>query len=198
MVSTDTAIKHETHIRTCPDDLRYGNLSLVPTHGGEQMSAKYSDIEIARMIEERKTLPDNYRSRIQLRNKRGHKEGDLDVKSENGTHYRIILNQSDFNTMKFSVILAVHPENSSQMFRLRRYNGKHGEHTNPIEGNKFYDFHIHQATERYQKSGGREDTYAEPTDRYVDLHTALHCMLEDCGFEAPQDAQLRLFGEFNV
>lgn len=149
------------------------------------MPTKYTDSEIARLISERKPLPDNYRSRIRLRPKRGHKERELDVEGEDGTHYRLILRQSDFNTLDFSVILAVRPAESNQFFRLRRYNGKHGEHTNQIEGDRFYDFHIHRATERYQESGMDEDAFAETTDRYADFHGALRCMLEDCGFDVP-------------
>lgn len=162
------------------------------------MPVKYSDSEITRMIEERKPLPSNYLSRIQLRNKRGHKERELDVAGENGTQYRLILRQSDFNTMDFSIILAVSPSDSNQLFRLRRYNGKSHEHTNQIEGDTFYDFHIHCATERYQESGLREDAFAERTDRYADFHTALRCMLEDCRFQMPQDAQPSLLGEFDL
>jgi len=162
------------------------------------MPAKYSDAEIARMIQERKPLPDNYRARVQLREKRGHKDREFDVTGKDGTQYRIILRQSNFNTLDFSIILAVIPAGSNQLFRLRRYNGKHGEHTNQIEGNTFYDFHIHQATARYQENGMKEDSYAEATNRYADFHAALRCMLEDCGFETPGDAQTSLFGEFDV
>ncbi len=160
------------------------------------MAAKYSDMEIARMIEERKALPEKYRSLVQLRDKRGHRERELDITGAEGTRYRLFLRQSLFNSLDFSIILAVIPENSSQLFRLRRYNGKHGEHTNQIEGNTFYDFHIHEATERYQESGFREDAFAEVTDRYGDFHEALGCMFEDCGFEFPQQAQRELFGGF--
>ena len=156
------------------------------------MPTKYSDEEIAQMIAERKPLPDNYRSRVQLRDKRGHKERELDVAGESGAQYRLILRQNNFNTLDFSIILAINPPDSNQLFRLRRYNGKHGEHTNQIEGNTFYNFHIHQATARYQESGAREDAFAEPTDRYADFHSALRCMLEDCGFETPQGAQREL------
>ena len=147
------------------------------------------------MIEECKPLPDNYGSRIKLRDKRGHKERELDVAGADGTQYRLILRQSNFNTLDFSIILAVSPSDSNQLFRLRRYNGKHGEHTNKIEGDTFYDFHIHQATERYQESGMNEDAFAEVTDRYADFHMALRCMLEDCGFETPEGAQKNLLGD---
>ena len=61
------------------------------------------------MIEECKPLPDNYGSRIQLRDKRGHKECELDVAGADGTQYRLILRQSDFNTLDFSIILSSLP-----------------------------------------------------------------------------------------
>ncbi len=161
------------------------------------MSAKFSDAEIARMIAERKPLPANYHSRVQLRDKRGHKERELDLTGTAGTQYRLILRQSDFNAMDFSIILTLNPADSNQLFRLRRYNGKSHEHTNQIEGETFYDFHIHYTTERYQESGAREDAFAEPTDRYADFHAALRCMLKDCGFELPESEQQSLFREFD-
>lgn len=147
------------------------------------------------MIQEPKPLPPDYRARVQLRDKRGHMGRELDVTGVYGTRFRLILRQCHFNHMDFSVILAVNPFETNQLFRLRRYNGKSHEHRNPIEEDVFYGFHIHQATERYQEMGAREDTFAEATDRYVDLHTALRCMLDDCAFEYPQGDQLGLFGE---
>ena len=96
------------------------------------------------------------------------------------THYEIVISfntlmfrQSTFNPLDFSVILGYIIPNTNQVFRLRRYNGKSHEHTNWLEQEKFYDFHIHTATERYQIAGWNEDGYATPTDRYSDHHGAL-------------------------
>lgn len=160
------------------------------------MSAKYSDQDIANMLSERKPLPANYQSRIQLRPKRGHKEAELTIEGEQGREYHLILRQSDFNRLDFSIILSVMPEDSNQRFRLHRYNGKSHTHSNQIEKDSYYDFHIHTATERYQRLGSREDTFAEPTDRYADFHTAISCMLDDCGFIVPDEDQGSLFGDF--
>jgi hypothetical protein len=91
--------------------------------------------------------------------------------------------------------LTYRPPKSNQLFRLQRCNGKSHEHTNPIEGETFYDFHIRQATERYQEIGANEDTYANPTNRFADFQQAITCMLKDCGFEMPLDSQGRLFEE---
>lgn len=156
------------------------------------MGARFSDEEIASLLNERKPLPPDYRSRIQLKDKRGHKERELDVTGVNGNQFRLVLRQNNFNQFDFSVILAVCPPNTNRVFRLRRYNGKSHEHTNNIEGSTFYDFHIHTATERYQEQGAQEDTYAEPTDSFSDFHGALARMFADCGFDIPQDRQLEL------
>ncbi|MBF0438663.1 MAG: hypothetical protein HQL93_06025 [Magnetococcales bacterium] len=94
----------------------------------------------------------------------------------------LILRLNSVNQLDFSVILAVIPPGSNRNFRLCRYNGKHGEHTNKLEQEIFYNFHIHTATERYQLLGVDEDTYAKATNRYADYHGALECLLEDCGF----------------
>lgn len=159
------------------------------------MAATYSDEEIANFLSEQKLLPQNYRNIFRLRNKRGHKEQELDVVGAKGNLFRIILRQSSFNTLDFSIILAVIPRDSTQLFRLKRLNGKSHQHSNHIEGNIFYDFHIHKATERYQDLGMREDTYAEATDQFFDFNSALNCMLNECGFDLPEEAQQTLFEE---
>ena len=154
-----------------------------------------SDKDIKGLIKEKKPLPDDYKTKIMIRPKRGHKERELDVNGEDGNEFRLILRQSLFNTLDFSVILAYRPPKSNIIFRLRRYNGKSHEHTNPIEGKTFYEYHIHQATERYQQIGAREDTYAEPTNRFSDFQQAISCMINDCAFDTPFDPQRKFFEE---
>lgn len=59
---------------------------------------------------------------------------------------------------------------------------------NHIEKTRHRDvFHIHEATERYQRAGHPIDGYAEPTNAFSDFATALAAMLNDAGFRpAPQ------------
>jgi len=156
------------------------------------MAIILSDKEINDLVQEKKPLPEDYRAKIQMRAKTGHKERELDVKGEGENEFRLILRQSVINPLDFSIILAYRPPKSNQLFRLRRYNGKSHEHSNIIEGEKFYNFHIHQATTRYQEIGSNEDSYAEPTDRFSDLNQALSCMLKECGFQIPSELQERL------
>lgn len=159
------------------------------------MDVILSDEEIERLLKEKKPLPEDYRQKIRVRPKRGHKERDLNIIGDEGNNFRIILRQSFFNPLDFSIILSYRPHRSNRLFRLRRYNGKSHEHTNTIEGNTFYDFHIHQATERYQNIGAREDTFAEPTIKFSDFNEAVSCMIKNCGFDAPVDPQMKLFEE---
>ena len=156
------------------------------------MPVDFSDIEIAGFIAEPKQLPPDWRGRLRMRPKRGHKEQQIELSGEDGNEFRIILRQSDVNPLDFSAIVAVRIPDSSRLFRLRRYNGKSHQHTNQIEGDTFYDFHIHTATQRYQDIGEREDTYAEVTDRYSDLNGAIECLREDASLISPIDDQLEL------
>ena len=159
------------------------------------MALILSDKEITDLIQEKKQLPRDYRTKIQLRPKAGHKERELDLKGEKENEFRLILRQNSINPLDFSIILAYRPPKSNQLFRLRRYNGKSHEHTNIIEAETFYDFHIHQATGRYQEFGSREDAFAERTDRFAGLQQAVSCLLKDCAFGIPNGPQGRLFEE---
>lgn len=158
------------------------------------MSITFSDQEIQSLIEESKPVPGDWLRLTTLRPKRGHEERLLDLTGEHGNRFYLILRKSKLNHLDFSVIMATLAPNSNRRFRLRRYNGKSHEHANKIEREKFYDFHIHYATERYQKLGyGREDSYAKPTDRYSDYHGAISCLIGDCNFKLRGTDQATLF-----
>ena len=148
------------------------------------MAVIFSEMEIKLLLIEPKTLPDDYRLRIQTKPKRGHRERELTVTGFLRTEFQLIFRESNFNPLDFSIILACFPPGSNTLFRLRRYNGKSHEHTNTLEAVTFYNFHRHTATERYQASGLREDTFAEVTDQYQDFAGAWRCLL-DCAFSLP-------------
>lgn len=159
------------------------------------MAGTLTDAEIQRLLEEIKPLPENYQDRIRLKAKRGHKEAEVPTVGAGGSTFRLILRQSDLDPLDFSVIVGYEMPNTNVLFRLRRYNGKSHEHSNKLERQKFFDYHIHQATQRYQEFGMSEDAFAEPTDRYADVDSALQCALQDCRFELPAGAQLSLFSD---
>ena len=142
-----------------------------------------TDAQIEHLIREPKQLPRDYRTRLMnLRPRNAHQGSQLEISTQAGKNFEIFLRQG-MNHLDFSVILGYHLPAMNRVFRLRRYNGKSHVHGNRIEGNQFYAFHIHSATARYQAIGAREDTYAEPTDRFASLSTAFDCMIMDCGFE---------------
>jgi len=154
---------------------------------------KYTDDEIAQRLREAKPLPPDLAKRLQkMRSKRGHWELNLDFTAPSGHRYRLIIRQNKFNHLDFSVILALYPHAGGQIFRLRRYNGKH-PHRNILEKTNFYDYHIHTATEKYQAQGAAEDAYAEPSSDFYDLHSALQSLLADCNFQSLDAQQPGLF-----
>ena len=159
------------------------------------MAKTYSNQEIAALLQERKPLPTDRRERIHLLRKCGHNERHLELTGDSENLFRLILRRNQINQLDFSIILAVRVPQSNQIFRLVRYKGKSHEHTNHIEDETFYNFHIHRATERYQEFGTRVDAYAEPTVRYDSFHSALCCLIDDANLNVPPELQLRLFDE---
>ena len=157
------------------------------------MTILLTDNEIESMVNEQKSAPPDLRNISQLKPKRGHKEWLINVLGDSRNEFRIILRQNKFNHLDFSIILAVRLPRSNKIFRLRRYNGKSHEHTNHIENETFFDYHIHFATERYQNAGAREDAYAEPTDRYNDFYEAYDCLITDAHLVIPSGSQRMLF-----
>jgi hypothetical protein len=155
-----------------------------------------TDEQIQNLIDEPKVLPDNYRKRLlEMKPKPNgsHSEGELVASGDNGSEFLVKTRLSIHNPFNFSVILMYSFPDTSRMFRLRRYNGRTTPHLNPLENQRILGFHIHKATERYQEAGYDEDTYAMETDRYTDLHGALRCMIDDCGFIRPENDQVEMF-----
>lgn len=150
------------------------------------MDIKYTDQQIAELINERKVLPDDWRTQLNNNNS-------LYIIGENGNRFRIITNLNKKYPSDFSVILAVIDPKTGVAFRILRYNGMPKRpHNNKIEKQKIYGYHIHFATARYQERGYDEDTYAEETDRYNNLEGALQCLIQDANFELPAQLELEL------
>jgi hypothetical protein len=95
-----------------------------------------------------------------------------------------MIRENTINVRDFSVVLAFTRRNGP-LFRLRRYNGLHGSHTNHIEGQEIKGCHIHVATERYQIAGRREDAYAVVSSDFTDTGSALRLMFSQCAFKVP-------------
>jgi hypothetical protein len=153
--------------------------------------AALTDAQIEALLQEPKPMPADWLLRLRVKpGKIGHNVRDFEVRGGHGSDFRIIVRQSAFNPLDFSVVLGYRPILGPRLFRLRRYNGRSHEHRNRIEGDRFYDFHIHTATERYQLLGMDEDSFANPTDRYGDLSAACQALALDCGFSVAQSPQM--------
>jgi hypothetical protein len=139
-----------------------------------------TDAEIRLLLDEPKILPRSFERKSVLKPRRGHSEAQFDLGSSSDHSFCIILRQSHFNTLDFSAILGYHLMAPQKIFLLKRYNGKSHQHTNSIENETFYDFHIHEATERYQAMGCNEERYAVVTARYSTLLQAFDCLAVDC------------------
>jgi hypothetical protein len=144
-----------------------------------------SDSEIATLISESKNIPSGLRPLTRPIQRNQYLRKEFEITGAAGSTFMIFTRQSLLNPFDFSAILGYKVPGFNTIFRLRRYNGKH-THTNAIERETIRDFHIHHATERYQKIGGmKEDSFAEVTHRYQTLDSAIDCLLEDCGFNTP-------------
>jgi len=142
-----------------------------------------SDVEIQTLITDSKNLPKTLFRDLRLKDKenRSYKEYELEAQSNSGRTFKILIRVNTINRKDFSVILLYIRKNKRQHI-LRRYNGIH-IHRNKIEKNRFRDFHIHFATQRYQEKGHQIEGYAEITNSYSTWQEALNKMLEDCNFK---------------
>ena len=153
-----------------------------------------NDAEISNLIKEQKEFPPNYEALFQTKDKKGPREQEIILPRSDGSRFKVILRQNQINQLDFSLILGYIPPKTTALIRLRRYNGKSHQHTNKIEKETFYDFHIHQATERYQAAGFEEDGYAVVSKDYVDIQSALDCLVKDCSIIPPDNRQLKMKG----
>ena len=146
------------------------------------MAVIYTDAEIAALIAEPKLVTPRQGKAITRKLSR-YEVATINVLGDAGSDFRVIFRRSRQNPSDFSIILAVQPVQGGHIFHLRRYDGRHW-HTNHLEStsrnkDRFYDFHIHTATERYQESNFPDDGYAEVTDQYHDINSAIKYMAGD-------------------
>jgi hypothetical protein len=155
-----------------------------------------TDSEVAALITERKVLPVGWQPHWTPRPQESKRTLDLDVARESGGHFHLFARQSLIHGDDFSVGLLFIDKSRYIDLMLRRYNGPHYPHANRLENEPvFADYHIHEATERYQRRVGyRNEGYAVRTTRFGDVDGALQCLLKDCGFVAHPDSPLSLFG----
>jgi len=151
-----------------------------------------TDQEIARLVAEIKPMvvaPDLLRELQQKSEAIGRSRVAMrKVPAEDGGYFVLRARQNVLDPYDFSIILSYQADGGTEVI-LRRHNGPSHAHRNVIEGSRFAGVcHIYEATERYQLGGSRAEGYAEPTDRFHDVATALACMLVDANFEPPAES----------
>jgi hypothetical protein len=156
-----------------------------------------TDDIIKRLLEEEKTIPKDFAKRIKTKPKSGQQydEQELDVMGKDGDLFSIILRKNRIDFLDFSIILRYHDSRTGNRFNLARYNGKHA-HTNPLEGDKFHDFHTHLATQRYQEAGLRIEAYAKATRAYHSFNEALDAFLSNFRFRPELPETAKTLGDF--
>ena|SRR5258708_7618926 len=141
---------------------------------------------IMELIVEQKPIPDGLQPLTRLTERNKHLRREYELTCKTGNSFVIKIRRSMLNPFDFSVILGHRLPGVNTIVLLRRYNGKSHYHTNPLDENvRFRGFHIHTATERYQKFGSKVEHFAEVTRRYANLDGAIECLLTDCGFRSP-------------
>jgi len=157
------------------------------------MENYFTDSEINELTLEMKEYNGTIDDLLNFKESDGHKRSTVEIPRLDGSAFIVKLRQNINTLNDFSAILAFQKKGANWDFKLRRYNGIH-EHTNKLEKIRFFGFHIHYATQRYQDAGRKEESYAEKTDRYSDIKGALKCLIDDCHIQVKTDPQGRLFG----
>ena len=153
-----------------------------------------TETEIMDLVNIPKQLPDNYKRQLKLRTRSysdKHEEAQMEIEGPSGSFFRIITRKSMTNPLDFTIIFGYVPPQKSKLLHIRRYNGKSHLHTNDIEGDTFFEYHIHYATERYQEAGWAIEKYAKLTDKYDNYDGALEYMLADCNFIKPENERIQ-------
>jgi len=167
------------------------------------MGRVLSETEIDSLLGEEKRLPLEWERRVQVRPKsnQSFKERGFEIEGVSGSHFRVVLRQSNLNPLDFSIILLFRDSEGTE-YRLIRFNGRHPSgHTTKWEKRRARpnsgfrnECHVHRATERYQLEGLDIDGYAEVTHDYDSFETALDRFVGARGFRLPNDPQKWLFG----
>jgi hypothetical protein len=146
-----------------------------------------SDNQIAELLDEKKPVPKSWRSKLlpKKKNNAFHKERELKIKTESGNRFILFVRENLGLANDFTVGIRF-VSATGVNYCLRRYNGNSHKHTNHLERmngevNQSFagEFHIHYATERYLKCRKRIDGYAEPTNQFSSLQTALDSIVAD-------------------
>jgi len=102
---------------------------------------------------------------------------------------RMGIRQTIDDALDFSVLL-IYTDANGRTYILRRYNGDHGKHTDPITSHELWGPHIHRITEECQKTIHKDEGHAEATNRYQTLDQAIDVFMNDMNISHEQNKYL--------
>ena len=148
-----------------------------------------TDADIKVLIDERKILNKPKEFNPILVEKLDKWEYKKKLNGANKHTFQIYIWKSKHRERIFSVGLFV--QIGGDWVPLKRYNGDQ-VHTNKIEKTRVKGYHIHQATERYQRAYNDIDGFAVETRNYTTWEGALKQLIRDnhVGPEIPHSQQL--------
>lgn len=131
---------------------------------------------VDKVIKTKKIMPDTKKDPLKMVEKNGNFRATIDLVCT--YKVRMGIRQSVDDAFDFSILL-IYTDNQNHDYILRRYNGDHGDHTDPITGEKIRGPHIHKITEECQRTIHKDEGHAEITNRYRMLNEAIDVFMAD-------------------
>lgn len=150
---------------------------------------------IHELLHESKPVPTDFMKSAKTKPKANmsYSERELQVFGVDGSDFRLFIRQNEVWPLDFTVGLRFVDKNDLH-YVLRRFNGPSHQHTNHLEkrngdANCSFKgaFHVHMATERYQRAGMLIDGYAEISNKFANQDQAMDLLLKQCAFSIADD-----------
>ena len=129
------------------------------------------------IIDSSKQIPKSKKDPFRMTDNNGNRRASIDLICP---HYEVKMGirQALDDSLDFSVLL-IYTDANGRTYILRRYNGDHGKHTDPITSEIIRGPHIHMITEECQHKTHKDECHAEATDRYHTLEQAIGVFMKD-------------------
>lgn len=136
-----------------------------------------SDEYVDKIIDAQKFIPETKKDPFKTTENNGNMRASIDL---NCAQYNVRMNirQTIDDALDFSVLL-VYTDQHNHSYILRRYNGDHGKHIDPLTGEKVWGPHIHKITVECQRTIHKDEGHAESTDCYKTLSQAIDVFMKD-------------------
>jgi len=145
------------------------------------------EIEAEQIIAAKKHIHKGLKEPFKLTSKNGHLRASVDLMCQ---QYKLSmrLRKAEDDELDFSILL-VYIDEKGREYIIRRYNGDHGKHTNPISGEVISGPHVHIITEECQRTRHKAEGQARATSEYKTFRQAINIFMRDMNieFEGPEN-----------